>query len=250
MTSYLADAANWLRMSLLLAVAACCGNTSADADTVTLSTLGSVPNKEHGQSWLNITPGHPPRSVDGNVLVGLVPSSEFIEFRNFFTFVIPASAQPFKSATLMLGRGRGDTDAPDGFETWGVFDVDASLSTLYQTSDPGAIATAFEDLGTGVSYGEFQVDPEPNDIPDRRKEILSFELNSAAISDLNQARGSRMTLGGRLLTITSQIDAAFGGPISEVGNAKLVLVTVPEPATCGMLALGFVGLTAIRRRAQ
>lgn len=81
-------------------------------------------------------------------------------------------------------------------------------------------AAVFEDLGTGTSYGTFEVSGsgEPSD-------ILSLPLNEAALADINAAAGGFFSIGGRLLG--AEVQQFLFGDSGEGGVQRLVVETVP-----------------------
>jgi hypothetical protein len=71
-------------------------------------------------------------------------------------------------------------------------------------------------------------------------DILDFQLNSAAIADLNNAIGNGLFSIGA----TKALSEIFSGSGAD-GNQQLVLElspSVPEPSTWAMMILGFAGI--------
>ena len=70
---------------------------------------------------------------------------------------------------------------------------------------------------------------------------MSFELNSAAIFDINAAMGGWFSVGGSLLSLGSPMPSGtegFFGGSNGSGEQRLVLEVVPEPATIALFILG------------
>jgi PEP-CTERM motif len=81
-------------------------------------------------------------------------------------------------------------------------------------------------------------------------DILEFQLNGAAVADLNNAIGNGLFSIGA----TKELREIFSGSGAN-GNQQLVLEispSVPEPSTWAMLILGFagVGFMAYRRKSK
>lgn len=146
-------------------------------------------------------------------------------FNNFFTFNLEALAGSTAiGARLILDSAKGSAAADEGplvDVTYSLFDVSTDAATLNFNS--GSSAAISSDLGTGTNYGDFVVSTGVDGT------TLTFELNAAAISDINAASGSFFSIGGTLFP----------------GN----LNSVPEPSTLVLLGtLAPLGLVALRRR--
>jgi PEP-CTERM motif len=105
-----------------------------------------------------------------------------------------------------------------------------------------ATQSIWDDLGNGTLYGTSQVGGAINPT-----DILSFQLNGAAVADLNAAIGH----GLFSISATKNLNEIFSGSIAN-GNQRLLLElspAVPEPSTWAMMVLGFagVGFMAYRR---
>ncbi len=70
------------------------------------------------------------------------------EYRNWFVFDLSGISDTILSATLRLENT--SYDSPDSTETYTLFDITTSLSSL--TGGSGGVS-AFNDLGGGTSYG-------------------------------------------------------------------------------------------------
>jgi len=154
------------------------------------------------------------------------------EIRNFFTFDLSSLSDAVVSATLRLTRFDYYSSADS--EIYGLFDVSTDTAILNDTN--GVNAAIYADLGTGVSYGEFEVfsTSDPND-------VLTFVLNAAAIDAINAASGGWFSIGGVLLSPGSpsqDVEGLFAGSHKDDGVQELVLEVIPEPATITLLAIG------------
>jgi hypothetical protein len=137
--------------------------------------------------WSTVDP-----NFDGNdnYVVGALAGGEF---RNFFTFYLAGlSSTSIASAFLQVRRGCA---AGDATETLGLFDVSTDPATL--NFNEGFNAAVFDDLGTGTSYGTFEVGTSgPED------GTLSFALDALAIADIVAASGGFFSIGGALQSLT------------------------------------------------
>jgi hypothetical protein len=147
----------------------------------------------------------------------------------------------------MLGRGLGDSDQPDDVEQWGLFDVSTNAQLLNTSQNAQVLIDAFNDLGTGTSYGSYAVKTDVGD-PIIAREVLSFPLNAAGLSAINASAGDYFSMGGKLLSITGWNDYSFGGGVPWAGVAKLVLTQVPEPSSLAVGAMAFTCIAVYRRR--
>jgi len=116
------------------------------------------------------------------------------EVRNFFTFDLsPLSSEWVVSARLEVQAYFG---AGDPTETLGLFDVSTNAWRLNQND--GTSGAIFQDLGSGKSYGSFEVSTTAP--PDG---LLRFPLSWEAVADINAARGGFFSIGGALTSLTS-----------------------------------------------
>lgn len=164
-------------------------------------------------------------------------------FRSFFSFDLSNLSGTFKSATFQVRR----YDQPTAL-TLGLFEVSTPASTLITTRTNIQDAAIFADLGSGDSYGSFNVAPGSSN------DILSFTLNEAALSRINAAVGSGYFSIGAAVIGPGII---FSSSTYEPGNSglgytqRLVLDTtqVPEPSHMALVGVGLlVAATAARRK--
>ena len=165
-----------------------------------------------------------------NYAIGINPSGDLS--RNFFTFDLSSLTLPVTSARLELTRFNYLSFAES--EILGLFDVSTDAVTL--NNNVGTSASIYDDLGSGVSYGEFEVLSEGLET-----DVLSFQLNASAISDIDTARGGWFSIGGDLLSPGSPVgdgtELLFGSSL-DGGVQRLVLDVVPEPSTIALFVLG------------
>ena len=209
-----------LMMAVLIRVAA--------ASPITLSYVAL--------GWYDQTGDHP---IPGglNYIVG-----DYLDFskvhRNWFVFDLSAVDQPIASATLRAYNRTFGYFSPDPTETWTIFDVSTSISSLMNGTGGSA---AFVDLGTGLIYGSAVVSPADSGV------FVEAALNSDALGALNAASGL-FALGGALTTLSSLSSEYVFASSHQDPRAELVLVLVPEPGTLLLFGLGGLVLKGRRRR--
>lgn len=206
---------------------------AATAAVFTFDTSDSQFTSEvRNQGWWSLEEGN--SDTNDRYFVG---TTEGTVFRNFFTFDISSlPTEPIVSATLQLKRFNSTTVNPT--ETLGLFDVSTDAPTL--NSNTSADAAIFNDLGTGRSYGTFEVSTSFDYNP---TEVLSFSLNSVAVADIQSATNAGeqfFSIGGSLLNLPpgppeydQYLFAGSGSnnPFEPAGTQRLTVTTVPEPST-------------------
>jgi hypothetical protein len=241
-----------MRNRFLGVAALLCVGTAAHANTVTLGTSdASVVSQlgKTGQGWWSLDTTN--ILTNTNYSTGTSPDvSPGIDFsyRSFFTFDLSnpvLQGQTITGATLRLQAFLGTGYNDGGLISF--FDVSTSASALNHTVGIAPLAI-WNDLGSGVSYGTGTVGSPSRPIVFQSTDILDFQLNSAAIADLNNAIGNGLFSIGA----TKALREIFSGSGAN-GNQQLVLElspSVPEPSTWVMLILGFTGFgfMAYRRK--
>jgi hypothetical protein len=161
--------------------------------------------------------------------------------RNFYTFLLPpaVAGKPVVAATLLQHRGVS-LSTNEVEETIGFFDVQTPYDVL--NHNVGSSASIYNDLGSGVSFGQFVVPGTGSG-----DTLLEFPLNAAAVATINAAAGTYFSVGGSLISNNGN-DALFGGQVH--GPGALRLVTVPEPATLCLTATGIWTALAYWRRCR
>ncbi|QSJ20749.1 PEP-CTERM sorting domain-containing protein [Nostoc sp. UHCC 0702] len=166
-------------------------------------------------------------------------------YHSFFTFNLGTLAE-VSSATLQIKRYVGEGSST---HTLGFFDVSTSANILSQKSNNPNL-DIYNDLGTGKNYGTFDVSTSGNS-----EEILSFDLNSEAIADINARSGQSFSIGGALLGDLASGDQYLfgysgGWSTKVVVNANSGSVSnVPEPLTLGgTVVAGGMGWWLKRKR--
>jgi len=214
------------------------------------------------QGWWG-SPNRPSINTNENYLVGTLGAGNRFVHRNFFTFDLSSlslsQTETIQSVTLELTRFNASTVDPT--ETLGLFGVTTPANIL--NNNQGTNANLFNNLVTGTSYGEFVV----NTTTGAPEDILSFELNAAAFSDIQNRAGQSgldrfFSIGGALLSIsrTAGNEFLFSVPSNSPGGVQRLVITtaprqnpesVPEPSTVAALLLtGFATLRYRKKQQQ
>lgn len=209
--------------------------SNAQASSITFSTSDSqFIEGYNNQGWWNtFTSNFDYNSNDNdNYLTGKLSQTVY---RSFFTFDISALKNlPISSATLKIQRFEGSGNP---MHTLGLFDVSTPAKQLNQKANNPDMSI-YNDLGSGKSYGTFQVNSAGDS-----DEILSFTLNSDAIADINASDEKYFSIGAALLNdLTSPYQYLFA--FSNNTPAQLVVKSnsVPEPLTIsGTVLAGAMG---------
>ncbi len=199
------------------------GSSSANAtlalefengDSLSISSNGN-------QGWWSGTLAN--QESNSNYIVGDLSSNGTMLLNNFFTFGLSSESGGIVRATLRMQRFTGKSSQGKPAHSYHLFHVETAAAELNANS--GVSAAIFQDLGSGVTYGAFDISVDGD-----QTEILSLALNDDAIADMNAAVGG----GSRSFSI--------GGTLFPVGEP------VPEPSTLTLLGLLGLGLAFARCR--
>ncbi len=138
------------------------------------------------------------------------------------------------------------TDGPGYFstsgasETYTLFDISpGNYPRLGRDSVP-----IWTDLGSGTSFGA-HIATAAN----AGGTIIAIVLNDDGLAAIQAALGGSFALGGAITTLNGIADDEYLFGYSGLANQARLAITVPEPATGALLALGLGGL-AIRTRGR
>jgi len=164
--------------------------------------------------------------------------TELDDFRSFFSFDLSTTSGTVTSATFEVRRY--DQFLP---VTLGLFDVSTPAATLITTRQSVLSPIIFADLGTGNSYGTFNVNTGAS------TDILSFALNATALADINStvgqgffSVGARVLSGPAIFSASNQEPGSSDGQFNSVQRLVLNVQTVPEPNSLVLMFLGLIGL--------
>ena len=144
-------------------------------------------------------------------------------YNDFFVFDLSGVKGPITSAQLSMFNPSiypGYSGKPSS--TYTNFDVSTAIGTLI--ADASGATGIYNDLGTGTAFGSTSVSAADNGTQ------VIVNLNAAALASLTAGEGGQWAIGGTLGTFTPP--------------------GVPEPATWGMMLMGFLGLGAVLRRGR
>jgi hypothetical protein len=222
-------------------------SSAADASTVILSTSDSSVTAQlgkSGQGWWSLDA--PNIATNTNYSTGtsfeVSPGVDF-SYRSFFTFDLNSAAlqgYTITGASLQVQAFLG-TGFNDGGQI-SFFDVSTSAAVLNNTAGL-ATQSIWNDLGSGTLYGTGQVGGAINPT-----DMLSFQLNDAALAELNAAIGHGLFSIGA----TKNLHEIFSASTAN-GNQLLVLElspAVPEPSTWAMMVVGFIGVGFLAYRSR
>ena len=169
------------------------------------------------------------------------------EFRSFLTFDLTSAAgMTVISGTLTLFSGNGIFASPDPQETYRIFDYTGSIPDL--VAGTGG-STAFDDLGTGSSYGQTVVNSPGQNLA---MPTVTVALTAAALSDINTLLTGALfdfALGG--VCTTCGMNQAFwsgslGVPAGQLSLEFASVSPVPLPAALPLFITVLAGMGFLR----
>lgn len=223
--------------ALICLVASFLFSASASASLITIDTsLNSLNSPADNQGWWRSS-GVNNNPTNDNYITGNYLADNY---RSYFSFDLSGLVGTVTSATFEVRRYSQDGDV-----SLGLYDVSTAADqlALRDISRPDI----YSDLGTGASYGSFFV------LDGDTLDTLSFDLNLAAITDINSVIGTDFFSIGAAVLGQGGIFAASG---QEPGNngvgyiQRLVLDinAVPEPSTLVLFLLSISGLGFFRSK--
>ena len=214
------------------------------AGTVVLTTSqAQIQPGVDNQAWLRMSAANE-NSENDNYLTGTLSPGEI--YRSFFAFDLGGLAGTVVGARIELRRYQ-----QVGALNLGFWDVTASAQDLVGTRQQMiADAGIFNDLGSGTSYGSFDVLAGDGD------DVLVFNLNAQALNDINARGGSGyFSIGaavsgeGYLFAASNDEPGASGGQLNSAQRLVLTFADstgVPEPSSLALAAFGLV--LALRKK--
>jgi hypothetical protein len=228
---------SFLYIAIVLSV-----STGVHAGAITISSSDS--------GWYNETGSHTPSNQ--NIYTG---TDNSFEYRHFLQFDLSfASGLTITGATLTYRADNGELFTYDSTETLTLFNISSDISNLL--GGTGGV-TAFEDLGTGDSYGSIIVDTSEIIAPMPEVAVL---LNSTALTEINSklvAGDYNLLIGGALSSISDAyiFEGLWAGsastpssPVAQLTLSYSDIPGVPIPAAVWLFGSGIVGLIGVARR--
>ena len=186
-------------------------------------------------------------SRNQNYVVGFTPGSFGDKtYRNLFVFDLSGVSESAASAELHLTRGSGG--GLDPFATYTLYQVTASAAEVMDGGTNAEKEVIWNDLGSGVVYGSAQISNSSG-----ATELVTVDLNAEALADINAADGL-FVMGGALSPVSTNGGMRFGHthpgstPLGSFVPIRQLTMTVPEPSTLMLAAIGFLSLFAFAGR--
>jgi hypothetical protein len=164
------------------------------------------------------------------------------ELNNFFAFnLAPLTGLTVTSATLTTLAGNGVYGSFDASETWGLFDYSGNIASLLDGT--GGVA-AYNDLGSGASYGQAVVSIPPTGsftpMP-----MVTVTLSAAAIADINAAisGGQQFIIGGSIVSLSNldEVETLYNGSGTRPAG-QITFTTDAAPVPGPVVGAGIPGL--------
>lgn len=181
-------------------------------------------------------------------------------YNNFFTFNLASSAGMTITSAVLRINNVGTYSTGDAQEIYRLFDYAGSISDLVAGGDvccTSGITEIYNDLGSGVSYGQTNVGTPNSAGP---MPVVAVTLNAAAITDINYVLASSslfdFAIGGNCISCEG-LEFLWGNSGGSSPAAQLILQSgsvsaVPLPATLPLFiaALSVFGLLKLRTRSR
>ena len=161
--------------------------------------------------WWNNLGNH--TASNQNYIVG--QNSPTQQLRNFAVFDLAGFGQPIASGRLQLINPANGYSSPDPTETWTLFDITTPIAEL-RANGAGRV-DIYNDLGSGVTHGQRNISLADNG------QVISVELNGAALSYLQSQLGNLVALGGAITTIDGTANQFAFGFSGATGVRQLIL---------------------------
>lgn len=186
---------------------------SPSPEVTSTELVAQITLTAYDSGWYLDTGFHDP--TNENYLAGRCPSCEPAgDHRNFFAFDLSSVTHKIQHAKLRIYNPLAGYDSPDASETWTVYNVWTTIASLLDGSTGLA---AYNDLGSGSSYGSVTVTSASND------SYVEVTLNESGISQINGSVGGTLALGGALTTLGGPAQQFMFGFTSLPSDAELIL---------------------------
>ena len=140
--------------------------------------------------WYRDDGYHDPTNL--NYAAGQEVIGEPVVYHDFFTFDLSGISQTVLTATLRAYNPATGYLSPDLSETWALYDVTTPITNVLDGT--GGVG-AYNDLGSGVSYGSVNVTQAMT------ATYAGVVLNTNGVTAINAGRGVSLTIGGALTTL-------------------------------------------------
>jgi hypothetical protein len=187
---------------------------AAWADTTT--TLDAVASGLYGEVL-----GHASGNYAAGWYTGTVPDK--VEARNYFIFDLSTVSGTIVSAFVRLSTAPSGSvryGSNDPSETYTLFDVSTGLGPL---ADGSAGTAAFDDIGSGVSYGGVTVSNPLG-------ATVDVPLNAAGLAYLAANHG-QVALGGAITTLAKGNTSEFLFNSTSAALTRQLVITTSAPIT-------------------
>lgn len=233
---------------LICAAIVCSLATNSYAGIVVLDS-GAAPlgGRTHNQGWWSDVDNN--SATNDSIQTGSVNfgGGLIVHYRSFFTFDLTdpsLQGATIDSAELLVTRGSGVNPNNQSTLVLDLRDVQTSAAELADTSNTALRSQVFNDLGSGTSYGQFNVGGTGSPT-----EVLEMSLNSSGLSAIQSGLGNGYFSIGASLANSDGDDTLFvDSPAASSVSLRLSFTAVPEPGSAACWLAGAVGCFFRRRR--